>query len=80
MTVRGQVKNGVVVLEEPSELPEGAEVQVSLVEPSRDEPESAERPRTLYEALEPFIGKATGLPEDASVNLDHYLYGLPKRQ
>ena len=35
---------------------------------------------TLFERLEPFIGKLQGLPPDASVNLDHYLYGLPKRE
>jgi hypothetical protein len=33
----------------------------------------------LYDSLEPFVGKAEGLPADLSVNLDHYLYGMPKR-
>ena len=37
-------------------------------------------PPTLYERLKPFIGKAKGLPPDASINHDHYLYGLPKRR
>jgi hypothetical protein len=27
-----------------------------------------------------FAGRAEGLPEDYSANLDHYLYGVPKRQ
>lgn len=27
-----------------------------------------------------FAGKAEGLPPDYSINLDHYLYGVPKRQ
>ena len=79
MTVRGQVKNGVVVLEEPTELPEGAQVEVSLIDRPKDDP-SPEPPRTLYERLEPFIGKAKGLPPDLAQNHDHYLYGLPKRQ
>lgn len=35
---------------------------------------------SIYETLKDFVGKAEGLPPDASVNLDHYLYGLPKRQ
>jgi hypothetical protein len=35
---------------------------------------------TLYETLKDFAGQAEGLPPDAAVNLDHYLYGLPKRQ
>ena len=27
-----------------------------------------------------FVGTVHNLPPDASVNLDHYLYGTPKRQ
>ena len=38
------------------------------------------RPRSLAERLANVIGKAQSLPPDASVNLDHYLYGLPKRK
>jgi len=34
----------------------------------------------VCEALRAFVGKAEGLAPDASINLDHYLYGLPKRQ
>ena len=78
MTVRGQVKNGVVVLEEPTELPEGARVEVSLIDRPKDDP-SPEPPRTLYEILEPIIGKAKGLPPDAAQNVDHYLYGHPEK-
>jgi hypothetical protein len=36
--------------------------------------------RPLREVLLQFAGKAQGLPPDYSANLDHYLYGLPKRQ
>ena len=44
MTYRGQVKNGVVVLEGPTRLPEGTVVAVEPVETSklRPEPGSAE--------------------------------------
>jgi hypothetical protein len=35
---------------------------------------------TLYEGLKPFIGVAKGLPADASINVDHYLYGTRKRK
>jgi hypothetical protein len=38
------------------------------------------KPRTLAERLANVMGKATGLPSDVSVNHDHYLYGVPKRQ
>ena len=34
---------------------------------------------TLAERLAGVIGKAKGLPSDASLNHDHYLYGLPKK-
>jgi len=33
MTYRGHVENGTVVLDEPGHLPEGAQVEVALVEP-----------------------------------------------
>ncbi len=85
MTVRGKIKNGKVVLDNPQAIPEGAEVEVRPVK-KRKAPakprKSAKRtkPRSLAERLRPFIGKATGLPADMSVNLDHYLYGLPKKE
>jgi hypothetical protein len=72
MTYRGHVKNGVVVLDEPAELPEGAEVRVELAE-------DAAGP-TLAEKLAPFIGCLDGLPSDFAENHDHYLYGVPKRK
>ena len=36
--------------------------------------------KSLREILLHFAGKAEGLPPDYSTNLDHYLYGLPKRR
>jgi len=38
-----------------------------------------EPPRSLYERLKPVIGMAKGLPPDAAQNVDHYLYGHPKK-
>jgi hypothetical protein len=71
------VKNGLIVLDEPQELPEGAAVQVEILEPS-PEPASGDGP-TLLDRLRPLVGTIDDLPEDASVNLKHYLYGQPKR-
>ncbi|MCI0682528.1 MAG: hypothetical protein L0Y71_10515 [Gemmataceae bacterium] len=34
---------------------------------------------TVAERFEFLIGQAQGLPADFSRNLDHYLYGAPKR-
>lgn len=77
MTLTAHVKNGMIVLDEPVALPEGATVQVELVAPT--ESEQGTTP-TLLERLRPFVGMIEDLPSDASVNLDHYLYGTPKRQ
>lgn len=72
MTYRGTVRDGVIVLEGGPRLPEGAQVDVVLTS------ETDEDGPTLYDRLKPIIGKAQGLPPDASRNVDHYLYGHPK--
>jgi hypothetical protein len=72
VTIRGKVKNGVVVMELPAALAEGTEVRVSPVKPTKDS-------RQRKSGLMKFAGKAKGLPRDAARNLDRYLYGLPKR-
>jgi len=85
MTVRGKVKNGKVLLDNPKSLPEGTEVEVRRVKKTRKPiklgvKKKKRPPRSLAERYAAFIGKAKGLPPDMSANLDHYLYGLPKRQ
>ena len=72
MTYHGHIKNGAVVLDDPVKLPEGAEVRVDVVP---EEPQTT----TLGQKLMKYAGKAQGLPPDASRNIDHYLYGLPKK-
>jgi hypothetical protein len=71
MSYLGQVKNGVIVLEEEASLAEGTKVRVEPVE-------DADIP-TLAERLKDFIGKAEGLPSDLAKNHDHYLHGQPKK-
>ena len=78
MTYRGHVKNGVVVLDPPADLPEGAQVEVCLVEHPVHSDE-AEAP-TLYEQLRDVVGIAKGLPSDLAENHDHYLHGRPKKR
>jgi hypothetical protein len=80
MEYRGHVEAGRVVLAESAALPEGTVVSVRLLKTRRKADRARRRTRTLAERVAPFIGKAKGLPADASVNLDHYLYGLPKRK
>ena len=78
MPYRGRVKNGVVVLRGPQRPPEGAEVTVHVLAPA-EPPTSPGQAATLYERLQPVIGKAQHLAPDASLNHDHYLYSTPKR-
>jgi len=78
MTVRGHVHNGVVVLDDPTALPDGAEVSVRQVKQPAGPEGDEGPPMTMYERYKRFIGAAKGLPPDASANIDHYLYGTPK--
>jgi predicted DNA-binding antitoxin AbrB/MazE fold protein len=69
---------------EPVIFPEGARVRLNVeekngAEPSAVKPAEGEIP-TLLERMKGFVGTVHDLPPDASVNLDHYLYGTPKRQ
>jgi hypothetical protein len=78
MPYRGKVKNGVVVLEEPDALPEGAEVIIRLAT-KRSPAKSPKRKKKVRPGIAKFAGEGTDLPPDAARNLDHYLYGHPKR-
>ncbi len=83
MTIRGKIKGGKVVLDDPKVLPDGTEVEVRPVKKARNSKRLAKvkKPprRNSAERLAPFIGTVKDLPSDMSVNLDHYLYGHPKR-
>ena len=77
MTFNGHIENGLVVFDGPLNLPDGTEVTV-IVSAGKVTDGEEDVP-TIYEQLKPFIGKIEGLPEDASTNVDHYLYGHPKK-
>ena len=78
MTYRGKVKNGVVVLSGRARLPDGTSVTVRPSSGRAAARKKRARIPTLYERLKPFIGISDDLPADASLNVDHYLYGAPK--
>ena len=78
MILSAKVKDGVIVLDDGQKLPDGTSVSVTVVEPVARAADDDEGP-TLYERLKNVIGKAQGGPVDGSINVDHYLYGLPKR-
>lgn len=79
MVYRGHVENGMVRLDDSPTLPEGAEVEVRLLAEATPQEEEEKLP-SLYERLKDVVGKAEGMPPDLSVNHDHYLYGVAKRQ
>lgn len=73
--------HGVLRPMEPLALPEGARVRLRVeekngAEESQGNPTERELP-TLLERMKDFVGTVHNLPPDASVNLDHYLYGTP---
>jgi hypothetical protein len=76
MFYRGKVKNGVVVFEQITGLPEGTEVRVEPY--SRNEEATAEGP-SLAEQFANVIGAVPELPADMAEQHDHYLHGAPKR-
>lgn len=81
MTFRGRVKNGVVVVDRPGRLPEGAEVVIEVA--ARAKPKKKVKRNaaglTVGERLMKFAGKAKGLPADLARNHDHYIHGTPRK-
>ena len=72
MSFKGTVKNGVVLLPPDAKLPDGTSVEVIADEWWPDD--------------DPFVAAALRgakprphWPRDYTRNLDHYLYGVPKR-
>jgi hypothetical protein len=77
MSYVGHVKNGAIVLNDAIDLPEGAAVRVDFE--MLKQPQDSKPSATLTERLAPIIGSIDGLPPDAALNHDHYLYGAPKK-
>jgi len=76
---RGHVKDGVVVLEGAARLKDGTAVSVRPLRKGRRSAPHTKKSPTLYDRYKRFIGMGNGLPTDASINHDHYLYGTPRR-
>lgn len=71
MTLEGTVRNGVVVVDEPAKLAEGAKVKVIV--------DDIQPGQSLREFLMEFAGSCQGLPPDMAEQHDHYIHGTPKR-
>lgn len=78
MSYRGHIKNGVVVLDDPAALPEGAAVEVEEVEGNQPSDMTARNP-SFHDRYKSVIGDIAGMPPDLARNHDHYLHGRPKR-
>lgn len=75
MQLVGHVVQGHIVLDEPANLPEGAQVRIEVLPATPAPPEGS----TLLDRMKPFMGILDDLPEDGSIQHDHYLYGTPKK-
>ena len=73
MTYHGKVRGGRIVIPK-SGLRDGTLVTVELAKPRTRAVTRQRKPGIMK-----YAGVAKGLPSDASRNLDHYLYGHPKR-
>lgn len=94
MTFRGEIHNGGVVLDAPVLLPEGCRVEVAVIPilAGGPPPPSATRLPTLPEDERPVWERIAEMakhvpeealrdvPADGATELDHYLYGAPKRK
>ena len=76
--LNGKVVNGVVVFENGS-LPEGTQVSIERIKGDAEQSRNNENVGDMLLSLAGII-KDDSLPPDLSVNLDHYLYGAPKKE
>lgn len=79
---RGHFDGKVIVPDEPLDLARN-EPLIVRIEPARQPAPSVSAPKTggsfLEWAARNSLPDDAGLPPDLSENLDHYLYGTPKR-
>ena len=76
MLLEGTVHDGVIVLNEPEKLPEGAVVEFE-VKAITAAARSGQKP-TLAERLLKHAGTVPDLPSDLAEQHDHYIHGTPK--
>jgi hypothetical protein len=78
--IRVHFDGKVFVPDEPVNVPEGTSAQV-VVTPAVESPAPTSGRTRLAElvAILDAMPSDSSLPPDASINVDHYLYGAPKR-
>jgi hypothetical protein len=77
MVYQGTIHNGVVVIENGVQLPEGTAVRVELIEEERSEEKHSPKDDIDIVFRMGDYAIETGIP-DLGVNIDHYLYAHPK--
>jgi hypothetical protein len=76
MVLQGTVRNGLIFLDSPQQLPDGTRVEVVV----RTLPENAGKGKpALAERLLKHAGTVPDLPSDLAEQHDHYIHGTPKR-
>ena len=79
-TIRVHFDGKVFVPDEPVNVPEGTSAQVIVVPPvEAGQPASGPKPLAELAAILDAMPDASKLPPDYAAELDHYLYGTPKR-
>ena len=79
-TIRVHFDGKVFVPDEPVNVPEGTLAQVIVVPPSEPRrPPSGRKPLAELAAILEAMPDTSKLPSDYAAELDHYLYGTPKR-
>ena len=76
MVYQGTVQNGVVVFPNGVQLPEGSPVRVELISKAPPQADRSPKDDILFRMGEYAVD--TGI-SDLGVNIDHYLYGHPKK-
>lgn len=73
MTLRGHVRDGMIVLDDGAQLANGVAVRIEIVPPAAEEgPQAVDSLARMGD-----LAVETGVVDLAS-NLDYYLYGHPK--
>lgn len=78
-TVKAKFDGRVSVPEEPVDLPVGYELEIAIEAPA---PNGEKKPKTALQRLAEIASQFPAnpdLPSDYAAQIDHYLYGLPKR-
>ncbi len=78
MTYHGHIENGMIVLDQAPQYPNGTAVVVELTVFDAPSVPAKNVNGSLFDRWQSFIGIAEGLPEDFAANHDYYAHGRPR--